>query len=160
MRTSAVARSLVLPAAAAVALGLAAPTAHADPVLTFDMGSLGSSDNKPKHYGKLGRPGAPNGVRSINTWVYAPGAKAAGGAYRRGAKIGVKWNSVIEAGDEISGKECRMTVRAIGPRAPRPFKTQLCTSKYLWRINVPGSYAFRVTDGISGASNFVRLTVR
>ncbi|MFT4201304.1 hypothetical protein [Gordonia sp. (in: high G+C Gram-positive bacteria)] len=157
MRTSAVARSLVLPVTAAAAVALGVAPVHADSV---DMGSLGSSDNKPKHYGKLGRPGAPNGVRSINTWVYAPGVKARGGAYPRGAKVGVKWNSVIDAGDEILGKECNMTVRVSGPRPPAPFKTKLCTSKRLFKINIAGNYVIRVTDSISGASNAIRLNVK
>ncbi|GAB10347.1 hypothetical protein GOARA_056_00940 [Gordonia araii NBRC 100433] len=159
MRPNNFTRSITLPIAAAAAVALAAPVAsvHAN---SIDLGSLGSSDNKPKHWGKLGRKNAPNGVRSINTWVYAPTAKARGGAYPLGRQIGVKWNSVIESGDEILGKECNMTVRITGPRAPRPFKTKLCTSKHTWKINVRGAYTIRVTDSISGASNAVRLNVR
>lgn len=157
MAPTALARTLVLPvaAAAAVALGVV-PTAHAD---SIDLGSLGSSDNKPKHYGKLGRPGAPNGVRSINTWAFSPTNRARSTGYPVGARVGVKWNSVIEAGDQINGPECNMTVRITGPNSPGPFKTKQCTSKYAWKLNVKGTYIARVTDSISGASNAVRFKI-
>ncbi|GED96899.1 hypothetical protein [Gordonia crocea] len=160
MRTTPLVRGIAIPAAVAAAVLLGAAPVHADSSAgSLDLGSLGSSDKKPQHYGKLGRKNAPNGVRSINTWVYAPTAKARSTGYPVGAKVGVKWNSVIEAGDQVNGPECKMTVRITGPHAPQPFTTKQCTSKYAWKLNVKGSYIARVTDGVSGASNAVRFTI-
>ncbi len=159
MRTTALARSLALPTAAVAAVALAAAPTHADGSLG-SMGSLGSSNNKPQHYGILGRPGAANGVKSINAWVYSPSARAlSDGSYPVGANVGVKWNSVIDAGAQINGPECTMSVRITGPKAPGVFSTKQCTSKYAWKLNVKGSYVARVTDGISGASNAVNFTI-
>lgn len=159
MRPTALSVSLALPVAAAATIALGVAPVHADGSIGgLDTGS-GSSDNTPKHYGKLGRKDAPNGVRSINTWVYSP-SRAANGAYRVGSKVGVRWNSVIDAGDQVSGPECKMTVRISGPKAPGPYKTKQCTLKYAWKLNVPGTYIARVTDSVSGASNAVRFTVK
>ena len=161
MRTTALARVLVLPAAAAAALALTVAPVHADGSSgSVDLGSLGSSDNSPKHFGKLGRKDSPNGVRSINTWAYSPNATARSNAtYPVGRQVGVKWNAVIEAGDQVSGPECKMTVRISGPKAPGSFTTKQCTSKYAWKLNVKGTYIARVTDSVSGASNAVRFTI-
>ena len=153
---------LAFPLTAAMAVALAAAPALADTgsLGSSALGSLGSSNNTPQHYGKQGRADAPNGVRSINTWVYAPSASArSDSTYPVGAQVGVKGNSVIAAGNQIDGPECTMSVRITGPKAPGPFSTKLCTSKYAWKLNVRGTYIARVTDGISGASNAVRFEI-
>ena len=168
MRPTARACSLALPAVVAAALAVGAAPVHADSMVgpfdfgSFDFGgSLGSSKKGPQHYGKLGRPGATNGVKSINTWVYSPSSGRSNGSYPVGSRVGVKWNAVIDAGDQINGPECQMSVRITqGPRPPGAFSTKQCTSKYAWKLNVPGEYVARVTDAISGASNAVRFTIR
>ncbi|MXP22641.1 hypothetical protein GIY30_14970 [Gordonia sp. HNM0687] len=112
----------------------------------LDAGSsaLGSSGNEPEHYGKLGRDNAPNGVRSINVWVYAPYAQPISpGVYPRNSQLGVRYNSTIDAGPVVDGDECRMEVRLSGPKVPEKaklFKTQDCTSVKPYTLRAPGAY--------------------
>lgn len=132
-------------------------------LLNSGSAALGSSGNKQLHYGKLGRDNAPNGVKSINVWVLAPTAKPnANGAYPRNSQLGVRWNSVIDAGNEIDGNECAMQIRLTGPKVPAAAAlstTQNCTSRKLYTLRAPGSYSISVTDTISGASNSIRFDV-
>lgn len=137
------------------------------PYLNSIIGSLGSSDgNKPKHYGKLGRPDAPNGVKSINVWVFAPQAKEltpGTNTYPRNSRLGVRWNSTIDAGPVIDGNECAMEIRLAGPKVPKQAaltKTKDCTANRLYTFRGAGSYQITVTDTISGASNKIDFDVR
>lgn len=132
----------------------------------LDSGSsaLGSSDNnKPQHYGKLGRPDASNGVKSINVWAYAPKAQPVGdNTYPKNSQLGVRWNSTIDAGPVIDGNECKMEIRITGPKIPAKsqlFKTQDCTSTHTYLLRTPGAYGITVTDTISGASNSIKFDV-
>ncbi|MGV9712462.1 hypothetical protein ACWDTI_17570 [Gordonia sp. NPDC003424] len=131
----------------------------------LDSGSaaLGSSSDKPKHYGKLGRADAPNGVKSINTWVYAPNAQPTStNTYPKNSQLGVRWNSTIDSGPVVDGNECKIEVRISGPKIPakaQVFKTEDCTSVKSYMLRTPGSYAISVTDLISGASNSITFDV-
>ncbi|MDL9937836.1 hypothetical protein QSJ18_13865 [Gordonia sp. ABSL1-1] len=170
-RTATLATSLLT--ATAIAGAVIAGPAAADPLsdLFGSAGSsggssgFGSSDNKPKHYGKLGRPDARNGVKSINVWVYAPNKtpEISPGVYPRGSKLGVRWNSTIDAGPVVSGKECQMSVHLTGPKVPAKAavtKTQECTSKKSYLFRSAGTYKISVTDAISGASNSITFTLQ
>lgn len=133
----------------------------------LDTGSamLGSSGGKKQqHYGKLGRAGAPNGVKSINVWVYSPKAKAISpGVYPRNSHLGVRWNSTIDAGPVVEGNECKMGIRLSGPKVPKKSQltgTKSCTSRKTFLLRAPGEYSITVTDGISGASNAIKFTVQ
>ncbi|MFW0785477.1 hypothetical protein AAFP35_13230 [Gordonia sp. CPCC 206044] len=132
----------------------------------FDAGSsaLGSSSSKPEHYGKLGRDNAPNGVKSINVWAYAPKAKPiSANVYPKNSQLGVKWNSTIDAGPVVDGNECTMSIRITGPKIPAKaalFKTRDCTSVHTYMLRAAGGYSITVTDGISGASNSITFDVR
>ncbi|AZG45623.1 hypothetical protein [Gordonia insulae] len=132
----------------------------------LDTGSaaLGSSGNKPQHFGKLGRPDAPNGVKSINVWVYAPKAQPISpGVYPRNSQLGVRWNSTIDSGPVIDGNECAMQIALSGPKIPakaKLTKTADCTAVKSFSLRAPGSYAITVTDGISGASNSIKFDVQ
>ncbi len=154
-------------AVAVTALTLGAAPAIADSsgdIINAGSSAIGSSSKKQPHYGKLGRSNAPNGVRSINTWVYAPNARAGSdGAYAKGSKIGVKWNSTIESGEEVGGSECSMTVKLTGPKVPAKagtYKTKNCTSRKTFTLRTAGDYTIRVTDAVSGASNAIKFSVR
>ncbi|MFW0795968.1 hypothetical protein AAFP30_19300 [Gordonia sp. CPCC 205515] len=131
----------------------------------LDAGSsaLGSSSDKPQHFGKLGRPDAPNGVKSINTWVYAPKTQPVGdNTYPKNSQLGVRWNSTIDAGPVIDGNECKMEIRITGPKIPAKaqlFKTQDCTATHTYLLRTPGAYGITVTDTISGASNAIKFNV-
>ncbi|NDZ96249.1 hypothetical protein G3I13_04245 [Streptomyces sp. SID6673] len=132
----------------------------------LDAGSsaLGSSSSKPQHFGKLGRPDATNGVKSINVWAYAPKTQAiSAGVYPKNAQLGVRWNSTIDAGPVVDGNQCRMEVRLSGPKVPKNAqltKTQDCTSAKTFLLRAPGSYSISVTDTISGASNSIKFDVQ
>ncbi|GAC68353.1 hypothetical protein [Gordonia soli] len=176
MKRTTSASALVLSLLSALAIALSSAPAGADPLDalfgsaggtgSLDSGSaaLGSSDNTPKHFGKLGRPDAPNGVKSINTWVYAPKSKpVAPGVYGKGAGVGVRWNSTIDAGPVIDGNECAIAVRLSGPRVPKSAqltRTRDCTATKTFVLRAPGNYTISVTDGISGASNKIAFTIR
>ncbi|GAB19410.1 hypothetical protein GOEFS_083_00420 [Gordonia effusa NBRC 100432] len=155
--------------AAATALTVCATPAHA--VGSSDIfGSAGSSDfgsssGKQQHYGKLGRADAPNGVRSINVWVLpGSGVKADdSGVYPKNSQIGVKWNSVIQTGEEVGGNECKMTVKLTGPKVTAKngtMKSRFCTSRKLFKLKAAGDYSITVTDAVSGASNAIKFTLR
>lgn len=133
----------------------------------LDSGSamLGSSGGKKQqHFGKLGRPDAPNGVKSINVWVYAPRAKAVSpGVYPRNSQLGVRWNSTIDAGPIVDGNECKMGIRLSGPKVPKKAQftgTRDCTAQKAFLLRAPGEYSITVSDGISGASNAIKFTVK
>ncbi|MAU83352.1 hypothetical protein VX037_03435 [Gordonia sp. Z-3] len=132
----------------------------------LDAGSsaLGSSGDKIEHYGKLGRDNAPNGVRSINVWVYAPNTQPISpGVYPRNSRLGVRYNSTIDAGPVVDGDECAMQIRLSGPKVPKKaqlFSTQDCTSVKPYTLRAPGSYSISVTDTISGASNAITFDVQ
>lgn len=134
---------------------------------SLDSGSsaLGSSGDTVKHYGKLGRPDARNGVRSINVWVYTPNRTAAiaPGVYPKNSRLGVRWNSIIASGPIIDGDECRMTVRLSGPKVPKEaevYSTRDCTAVKSYHFRGAGQYKISVTDNISGASNNITFAVR
>ncbi len=134
------------------------------------LGALGEAlkpkDNKPKHYGKLGRADAPNGVKSINVWVFAPKtAELSPGTntYPKNSRLGVRWNSTIDAGPVVDGNECAMEIRLAGPKVPKKAqlaKTRDCTANQLYTFRSAGSYQITVTDTISGASNKINFDVR
>ncbi|MBD0864056.1 hypothetical protein IA539_23085 [Gordonia sp. zg691] len=160
---------------AATALALPVAPATADPLGdlfgsasgSLDSGSaaLGSSGDKVTHYGKLGRPGAPNGVKSINVWVYTPNKTAAitPGTYPKNSRLGVRWNSIINSGPIVDGNECRMEVRLSGPKVPKAaslFKTRDCTAVKSYFFKGGGDFTIRVTDTISGASNSINFSVQ
>ncbi|MGC4962689.1 hypothetical protein [Gordonia sp. DT101] len=133
-------------------------------LLNAGSSALGSSSSKPQHYGKLGRPDATNGVKSINVWTYAPKAQAISpGVYPKNSQLGVRWNSTIDAGPVVDGNQCRMEIRLSGPRVPKKAqltKTQDCTSAKSFLLRAPGSYGISVTDTISGASNSIKFDVQ
>ncbi len=171
-------KSTAAAALAAAALAIVAAPASADSLFgssggsssgsagLLDAGSsaLGSSSKEPEHYGTLGRPDAPNGLKSINVWVYAPKANPIGdGVYPKNSQLGVRWNSTIAAGNVIDGNECQMAIRLTGPKVPAKAavtKTEDCTSAKLYTLRAPGAYTISVTDGISGASNSIRFSVQ
>lgn len=133
---------------------------------SLDSGSaaLGSSGDKVTHYGKLGRAGAPNGVKSINVWAYNPkGAKeTTPGTFAKNSRLGVRWNSIIDSGPIVDGNECRMEVRLTGPKVPKEaalYKTQDCTAVKSYFFKGGGNFTIRVTDLISGASNSIAFSV-
>ncbi|ROZ88952.1 hypothetical protein [Gordonia sp. OPL2] len=132
----------------------------------LDTGSaaLGSSGNKPQHFGKLGRPDAPNGVKSINVWTYAPKVTPVSpNVFPRNSRLGVRWNSTIDSGPVVDGNECGMQIRLDGPKVPKAAqltKTRDCTAVKSFLLRAPGSYSITVTDGISGASNSIKFDVR
>lgn len=152
-----------LSAAPALADGSVAGAGSSD---LIDSGSaaLGSSSNKPAHFGKLGRPDADNGVYSINTWVKAPTAKAIStDVYPKNSKIGVRWNSTIKSGEEVGGDGCKMVVTLTGPKVPvkaGTIRTTKCTSSKLFMLRAAGDYSIRVTDSVSGASNAVKFSLQ
>ncbi|MCH5643224.1 MULTISPECIES: hypothetical protein [unclassified Gordonia (in: high G+C Gram-positive bacteria)] len=156
---------------AASAITVAAGSSSADPFGSasgsLDSGSaaLGSSSKKPQHYGKLGRPDAPNGVKSINVWVYTPNKtpEISPSVYPRNTRIGVKWNSTIDAGNVIDGNECKMSVVLSGPKIPKKAavtKTADCTAVKSYQLKTAGDYKITVTDGVSGASNSIKFTLQ
>ncbi|MEO9327041.1 hypothetical protein [Gordonia aurantiaca] len=160
---------------AAAALLLPIAPATADPAGdlfgsasgSLDSGSaaLGSSGDKVTHYGKLGRKDAPNGVRSINVWVYNPknAREIAPGTFPKNSRLGVRWNSIIEAGPIVDGDECRMEIRLSGPKVPKEaelFKTRDCTAVKSYSFKGAGDFTIRVTDTISGASNSIAFSVQ
>jgi len=133
---------------------------------SLDAGSsaFGSSGDKVTHYGKLGRPGARNGVKSINVWVYNPkGAREiTPGTFPKNSRLGVRWNSIIDAGPIVDGNECRMEVRLAGPKVPKEaalYKTQDCTAVKSYFFKGGGNFTIRVTDLVSGASNSIAFSV-
>ncbi|MFW0791486.1 hypothetical protein [Gordonia sp. CPCC 205333] len=155
--------------AAAAALTVCAAPVHAegssDIFGSAGSSDLGSSSKKQQHYGKLGRADAPNGVRSINVWVLpGNGVKAVeSGVYPRNSQIGVKWNSVIQTGEEVGSDECKMTVKLTGPKVTAKngtAKSKFCTSRKLFRLKAAGDYSITVTDAVSGASNAIKFTLR
>lgn len=155
------------------AVTVAASPAGADPLSQL-FGSAGSSDSgsagssggdKPQHYGKLGRPDAANGVKSINVWVYTPNKTAAisPGVYPRNTRIGVRWNSTIDAGPVVDGNECKMTIRLTGPKIPKKAavtNTADCSAVKSYQLRTAGDYKISVTDGISGASNSITFSLQ
>ncbi|EON31197.1 hypothetical protein GTC6_18813 [Gordonia terrae C-6] len=161
---------------AAAALALPVAPAAANPLDTLfgsasgslDSGSaaLGSSGgDKVTHYGKLGRPGAPNGIKSINVWVYTPDKTPAvvPNTFPKNSRLGVRWNSIIDAGPIVDGNECLMEVRLAGPKVPKQaalFKTQDCTAVKSYFFKGAGDFTIRVTDTISGASNSIAFSVQ
>lgn len=155
--------------AAAAALTVLAAPVHAEGSSDL-FGSAGSSDfgsskKGPQHYGKLGRADAPNGVRSINVWVQPGNGVGAIGdnVYPKNSQIGVKWNSVIQTGEEVGGNGCKMTVRLTGPKvSPKDgtYTTTSCTSRKLFKLRAGGDYSITVTDGVSGASNAITFSLQ
>lgn len=165
MKHKVVAATLV----AAAALTVCAATAHAEGSsdLFGSSGSadFGSSKKGPQHYGKLGRADAPNGVRSINVWVLpGNGVRAVGdNVYPKNSQVGVKWNSVIQTGEEVGGDGCKMTVRVAGPKVTAKagtYTTTSCTSRKSFMLRAAGEYSITVTDGVSGASNAIKFSLQ
>lgn len=158
--------ALALPVAPATANPLDTLFGSASGSLDSGSAALGSSGgDKVTHYGKLGRPGAPNGIKSINVWVYTPNNTAAvvPNTYPKNSRLGVRWNSIIDAGPIVDGNECRMEVRLSGPKVPKQaslFKTQDCTAVKSYFFRGAGDFTIRVTDTISGASNSIAFSVQ
>lgn len=158
--------ALALPVAPAAANPLDTLFGSASGSLDSGSAALGSSGgDKVTHYGKLGRPGAPNGIKSINVWVYTPDKTPAvvPNTFPKNSRLGVRWNSIIDAGPIVDGNECRMEVRLSGPKVPKQaalFKTQDCTAVKSYFFKGAGDFTIRVTDTVSGASNSIAFSVQ
>ena len=97
--------------------------------------------------------------------MYTPNNTAAvvPNTYPKNSRLGVRWNSIIDAGPIVDGNECRMEVRLSGPKVPKQaslFKTQDCTAVKSYFFKGAGDFTIRVTDTISGASNSIAFSVQ